>query len=80
MTKLTSIVTVIGGVVHSVRTCAVWMTDESIDAYLDGLELAKEGTNIVFNRITMCSDFGETDGGWVSAHRRNGRWDLAVGA
>lgn len=79
MVKLTSVVSVVDGVVRSVRAHAGWMGDAEVDAYLEGLELAKDGLNVVFNRITLYADVGETDGGWTSAHRRNGRWDLAVG-
>lgn len=79
MVRFTSIVLCFEGVVHSVRAHNCWMGDDEVGAYLEGLELAKEGTNVVFNRIALGADIGDSDGGWVSAHLRNGKWDLASG-
>lgn len=64
----------------SVRAHSGWMGDVEINAYLDGIEgHLDEETHVLFARIALHADIGECDGGWVSAYRRNGRWDLASG-
>lgn len=78
MIRLTSIVRVVGGAVHSVDIRMGWMDDVDIDEYLEKTEAA-EGVNVVFNKINVYSGWSNTDGGWVSAHRRNGQWDIAAG-
>lgn len=78
-TKLTTIVLSVDGAIHSVRAHAGWMGDVEVDAYLAGIERARDGYGVVFNRITLYSDVGETDGGWVSAHWHKDHWRLAAG-
>lgn len=78
MIKLTSIVQSHNGAVISVRAHRDWMGDTEINAYLEGVQPV-EGMSIMFARVTLYSDVGDTDGGWLNAYRCGDRWDLAVG-
>lgn len=64
-----------------VRAVAGWMDDAAVRAYLDGVSAGHldEETHVLFARIALYEDVGDADGGWVSAYRRNGDWDLSEG-
>lgn len=74
MTQFTSIVTMSGGILISVRAHAGHISTEDQQRYLDGLELAYDGLCVSFHNIDLYSDIGDQQGPRLEYEYSDGVW------
>lgn len=74
MTQFTSIVTMSGNVLISVRAHAGHISTEDQQRYLDGLELAYDGLRVSFHNIDLYSDIGDQQGPRLEYEYSDGVW------